>query len=238
MTIQEQMEVIKMAASQEYFDLTIGICLGVILLTLVLLAICWWGEWWENLKDKAKAHKGFVANALLVTVFYAGAKPNFTFSNGVSNNGSYVTNDTQVVALWRCSAIVGDGNYTLKGQYRDHTVTNSSGEVTSAWQELPDVDAHLLTYTYNVANATNMSFVFWANYVAPVVVHTNGVYHLAGLHRSINDDYTANYTNDPPTYVLNGTQIRVVDTNDEWLVITPTNAPPAGGALMLGTSLE
>lgn len=165
---------------------------------------------------------GIVVTAALVG--YAGHKWRFQFANGIRDNGSYATNDL-AVASWEVNSPIYLDGYVLKAQYRNLTITNELGECIDVWHELEDGEVGRLTKAWTVPDATNCIVSVWPQYVAPVIVHTNGVYHLSGIMREMEDTQK---------YVSPGVEIRVNLANGEVMTITPTNAPP-GNSLMLLT---
>lgn len=183
----------------------VGLALCAVALVAVALSPCLraFRRWW------------FVVACVIATA-YGGSKWNF--SNGVTDAGSYATNDL-AHAQWTYSPAYGI--YTFRWAYRDLTLTNEVGVCVDEWHYLPDALVSDGWAEATVANATNMQYQCYALYVPPPAVVTNGVYHLEGVSRSMAT------TNSPmPDYVPWGTRVEIVLPNGEVRVITPTNAPP------------
>ena len=167
----------------------------------------------------------FLIGAVLGAL-YGGGKPaphlwrfNYvkTGDYGVYDQGSYCTND-EIRAVWRYDIPVAA--YTLRAAYQDQTITNAVGECIDAFHALTDVPVSDGAHTWRVAgvNAENLLVVLYADYVAPPVVHTNGVYHLGGVMRAIESD---------AKYVTPGIPIRAHGEGGGVETLTPTNAPPS-----------
>lgn len=156
--------------------------------------------------------------ACVIATAYGGSKWRFTYSNGVSDAGSYATNDL-AHAVWTYNPSYGI--YTFRWAYRDLTITNETGVCIDVWHYLPDALVSDGMADAIVQNATNMEYTCYALYVPPPAVVTNGVYHLEGVSRSMAT------TNSPtPDYVSWGTRVIVIFPDGRNMVITPTNAPP------------
>ena len=110
--------------------------------------------------------------------------------------------------------------YALKAQYRNLTVTNELGECVDTWHPLEDGAVSQLTKAWTIPDATNCQISCWAQYVAPVapvVVQTNGVYHLGGISREMGGSQK---------YVPVSVPVYVTTDGGERETLTPTNAPP------------
>lgn len=191
---------------------------------LVGLAVCCCALAAILLAPAARAfRKGWFLIASFLLALYAGTKPpqhlwRFSFQNGVSDAGSYCTNDT-IHAEWTFAAAYAD--YTLRSAHRDLTITNEVGVCIDEWHYLEDVPVSESVAEWPVADATNMEVVCYAQYIPPPHVVTNGVYHMEGVSRSM-----ATTNSSAPDFVTWGTRVEVVLPNGEIKVITPTNRPP------------
>lgn len=159
-------------------------------------------------------------------ISFGGSKPTpshlwrFEYTNGVTDNGSYCTNN-QICARWTYNLAAME--YTLRAAYQDLTITNATGQCVDPLHQLPDAMVRETAHVWEVANATNMRVVVYAAYVPPPAVHTNGVYHLNGVMPSMDET--------PGKFVTPGVQIHMnLETSESW-IITPTNAPPPMSAL-------
>ena len=157
---------------------------------------------------------------ILITA-YAGTKPpgarhlwKFVYQNGVYDNGSYCTND-QIFASWTYDSAAEEN--VIRAAYQDLTVTNELGDCSDTLHQLPDCLVSDGSHLWSVEGATNMRIVVYSTYVAPPVVNTNGVYHLNGVMRPMNDSQK---------YVTPGVEIRaVVEDIESTETLTPTNNP-------------
>ena len=170
----------------------------------------------------AKSHPieaAFVAVVASSFIAFGSTKPppgpahlwRFEFTNGVHDAGSVCVGD-EIRASWSCDIPVLA--HTLKAFYQDLTVTNSLGECVDALHELDSVPVADFSHTWTVTDAERMRVVLYAVYVAPPVVHTNGVYHLNGVMRAMDDS---------DRFVTPGVPIRVALPDGSALIITPTN---------------
>lgn len=111
--------------------------------------------------------EGAVVLAVAVlAVMYGGSKSTFRFDTGLTNNGSYATNDT-VYAAWTYSGIPPESavfiDYRLSG-------------TTNEWENLAETTAAAGSWTGTLANATNYDYYVYSVYVPPIPAHTNGVW--------------------------------------------------------------
>lgn len=146
-------------------------------------------------------------------VLYAGTKPPspqrvFEFTQGLHDAGSTYDPDTGIaVARWTADAAVMA--YSFRWSYRVN-----GGE----WVQLPDRSVSDLTAAAAIPGVPEdtVEILCWTQYVAPPIVHTNGVYQLNGVMR------TMNTTNSPlPKYV---TPLIPIEANGT--VISPPSASP------------
>lgn len=127
-----------------------------------------------------------------VMIGYGGTKPQppshtwrFDFSAPLRDNGSTCSGD-EIHAKWKVSDEARF--YIFKWSYRDRTLKDATGApIVDAWHPLPDSVCNLLEARATVPNAENMEVCCWAVLpVGPQVV-TNGVYHLNGVYKSMDD---------------------------------------------------
>lgn len=145
----------------------------------------------------------------------------FEYSIGVSDAGSYCTNDL-ICARWDYNiAAIG---CTLRAAYQDLTITDGEGRCTDPLHQLPDASVIEGFHNWVVPNATNMRVIVYATYVPPPTVHTNGVYHLNGVMSSMDET--------PGKYVTPGVPIRATDDDGMGIILTPTSEPPAPSGLL------
>lgn len=162
--------------------------------------------------------RGWFLVATVATVLWAGTKPEppaqvFSFNLGLHDAGStYDATEGAAVARWTWDAPVA--GYVFRWQYRING---------GAWVQLPD---------YAVTDGTAVAVIpaepgdevriqCYPQFVAPPQVITNGVYHLNGVSRSINDGGS-----DSPKYVPFTIPVYANLSGGEDIPLTPTNRPP------------
>ena len=134
----------------------------------------------------------------------------------------------------KCPAVLGwvaagqNGFLQFAEEPKNLTITNALGVCVDPWHDLTGGALADLQHTWEIPDATNCAIAVWAEWVAPVVVHTNGVYHLNGVGREIGGTQK---------YVTPGIQIRMNLETGECEIITPTNQPPFS-AMALTTENE
>ena len=196
-----------------YQKVLLYVCLAALAGLFVACAAFWFSRVSSVLASKGKNGLPFLFFAALATLF-AGTKPAapfWSFQNGVANNGSqYDVAECVAVARWTASPVYQ--SYDFKWSYR--------ARGNDIWIALPDakVSAGETRAIIPVEPGTLVDFMCWAEYVAPIQVVTNGVYHLNGVMRSRDS-----VGSDRPNYVTPGIRIMA----DGEIVLTPTNRPPA-----------
>ena len=229
LTIIEQLALTAQLAKAEYQEVLLWVCL------FGLAAVALAGAIYAVRNAVSKACKlilwlgpvGCIIAGPFIgkMISYGGSKPpshlwRFEYANGVTDNGSYCTNDF-IYARWTYNLAAME--YTLRAAYQDLTITNELGQCVDPLHQLDDTMVRDGAHVWEVANATNMRVVVYATYVPPPVVHTNGVYHLSGVMPAMGGA--------PGKFVTPGVQIRMNLETGESLIITPTNAPPPASAL-------
>lgn len=145
----------------------------------------------ELLKNRFLRFPGLVI-LLGIMIAHGGTKPQppshtwrFDFSAPLRDNGSTCSGD-EIHAKWKVSDEARF--YIFKWSYRDRTLKDATGApIVDAWHPLPDSVCNLLEARATVPNAENMEVCCWAVLpVGPQVV-TNGVYHLNGVYKSMDD---------------------------------------------------
>lgn len=226
MNILEEIALIAQSEQDEIRNFIMWGCLGamsIILLIYAAIALYRMGSAYINrTRRNGRITQIVMSLFFIAAILYGGTKPQpaelwrFVFENGVTDNGSYCTND-QICASWTYNLAAQD--YTLRAAYQDLTIINSDGVCIDELHQLPDVPVKDCSHVWIVPGATNMRVVCYATYVPPPVVFTNGVYHVSGVMRSMDDDADCEF-------VTPGVQIHVnLVTGESW-IITPTNEPP------------
>lgn len=226
MNICEQLALIAQSAHDEFQTFIMYVALYSVIGFGVFFAVRWLLKCAKEYVDRMGRGGRFAQIAGLCAtvalILYGGTKPEvthlwrFTFANGIADNGSYCTNNLAVAKWTVNNQLILDG-YALKAQYRNVTVTNEVGVCVDPWHDLTGGALADLQHTWEIPDATNCAITVWAEWVAPVVVHTNGVYHLNGVGREMGGTQK---------YVTPGIQILMNLETGECEIITPTNAPP------------
>lgn len=159
-------------------------------------------------RSRLYAFLAFVA----VATIYAGSKQQlpwrFTFNLGLTDAGS--TFDTATgTAEARWAYDPGIALYAFRWQYRI-----GDGD----WTPLPDGEVsagHAIAHI-DLPEGSSVAFQCYPQYVAPPVVHTNGVYHLSGVMPAMDTDPQ------DPDYVTPRVPIRT----DTGKTLTPCERPP------------
>lgn len=181
----------------------VGLLVLLAVLAAVLLAPC-----------LRAFRNGWFAAAAVAAVLYAGTKPNWTvsFNLGLHDASSVIdTAEGVVIAKWTWDAPVAGHtfrwSYSVNGgdyvQLPDAKV--SDGTATAVIPATPDDQVKIMCY---------------ALYVPPVIVRTNGVYHLDGVMRTMGPTNAASPSFvTPPIYIY-------ADLSEPVVIAPPTNKPP------------
>ena len=161
--------------------------------------------------------------ATVGVIAFGGAKPpapshlwRFEFLNGLHDAGSTCTAEG-IDAHWTYDADVA--GQAVNASYQDLTITNSLGVCTDELHPLTPCLVADSSHFWPLADATNMRVIIWAEYVRPPETHTNGVYRLPGVMRTMDDQ---------PRYVTPTIRIDFADDVGGIATLTPTDAPPGG----------
>jgi len=225
LSIIEQLAIVSQQGHCEFQTVLMWVCVFALAALGVFFGLLFLGKACKAYVDRLKRHGrigGLLLGALTVyMILYGGTKPQghiwaFQFSNGLTDNGSYCTNN-QIRAIWTATPVLLDGNYAVKMAWQNATMTNSVGTILDPWHTGEDARVADLQATWNVPNATNMHVMVWAEYVAPVVVHTNGVYKIGNIMREMGGTQK---------YMTPAMSITVTFDNGTKETITPTNRQP------------
>lgn len=190
--------------------LPIVVCLIVSLAGLLAVALA------PHLKA---ARRGWFLAAAIIATIYGGSKARISFSfvaeTGIFDAGSYSDLGAgKIYAVW------GYQPYAAGSKFKWFYTYVSGGE-TKGPIFLPDVPVEACSAEHTLSipedDWERLIVTCYTEYVAPPTVVTNGVYHLSGVMRSINDAEVEN-----PRYVTPMIEIRLDDR-----ILTPTNKPPA-----------
>ena len=153
----------------------------------------------------------------------------FQYYNGLTDDGSTCGGDV-IWGKWTATQILLDGNYVVKMTYRDASITNSLGEITDEWHTGEDCEVNDLQHMWIVPGATNMEVTIFAEYVSPIVVHTNGVYRLERVMPTMDGE--------SGKFVTPSTAVKINMDSGEIEILTPTNRPPQSSNLLMQQEIE
>lgn len=169
----EQLRIIQLDALREFREVVVIV--AICAFGVLTAAIC--------LKEIIKYFKrvGIVFCVIAAGFFHAIAtKPPsqgvFNFYTGLTDAGSYATNNTAYIKFAYIDALKDD---LLHIDYRE--------EVEAPWIRLYDGRVTETNLAFTVADATNMTYYVWAEYIVPETVVTNGVYMMSGVTRAMDD---------------------------------------------------
>lgn len=152
-------------------------CLGALGAMAAAGLLCLLGVTWESVKARYRALDGvskfFIVSIISFACLYGGSK--VTMDQGLSNNGSYTTNDTVHIAWTKGPSLPTTA--TVYIDYRPNGNTNVWGETYSTnWVNLAETPVMNLQWDGTVPGATNYDYFVWAYYAVQPTVHTNGVW--------------------------------------------------------------
>ena len=224
MNIIEQFALIEQAHAEELREMiTVGCfwALGAILAGLLVWGVIKGVSKMTTVFSRGSRVGGFVALAAIVALVAwggvgSGWSINFIQNCGLTDAGSTVDQNTGVVeARWTYSPLVA--GYDFKWYY---TLKYANGEGSKGPFQLPDAkvsDGHA-TAIIPESGYSALTITCYTCYVPPVQVVTNGVYHVNGVMRSMNDAPES----PTPKFVTPGVKIQT----DGGVYLTPTNEPP------------
>lgn len=158
--------------------------------------------------------RGWFAVAAVAAILYAGTKPNWTISFNLGLHDAETVIDSAegvVIAKWTYDAPVA--GHTFRWSY-----SVNGGD----YIQLPDarVSDETATAVIPATPDDKVKIMCYALYVPPVIVRTNGVYHLDGVMRTMGPTNAAS-----PTFVT--PQIYIyADLSNPVVIAPPTNEPP------------
>lgn len=120
-------------------------------------------RWWSLQRIEGLLVAAFVCGM----VFYGSTKSSFQFDEGLTDAGSWTTNDLVHIA-WHYGSIPSAS--TVYIDYRRNDM------VGNPWENLAETTAASLEWDGHLADATNYDFWVYSTYIPPVPVHTNGVW--------------------------------------------------------------
>lgn len=154
------------------FDALTVAALVALSVSFLLFAVAWAAPYVKAAWDKAgRFARSVFCTAVAVAVLFGGAKTacsRFTFASGLTDNGSYSTNDTVYVAWKTTTGLPSSTIVYIESRLQSDTngVYSSIGNATYGSG----------SWTGTLANATNYNFNIWHNYEPPAPVHTNGTW--------------------------------------------------------------
>lgn len=156
-------------------EVLMNIALGGLVVSGLLFAVAWIAPYVKAAWDKAgRFARSVFCIAAAIAVLFGGAKTagsRFTFAKGLTNNGSYTTNDTVYVA-WKTTT--GLPSSTIV-----YIESRSQSDTNGVYEAIGNTTYGAGSWTGTLANATNYDFNIWHNYDGPIV--TNGVWEFKTL---------------------------------------------------------
>lgn len=224
LSVMEQLAIISQQATNEVQRFVMYACFAALGVIALIFFIRYLGKalaiYLNSTKRLGRIGQIYGGIMIIAAILYGGTKPTvtrlwkFEYTNGVSDNGSYCTNN-EIRASWSYNLAAME--YTLKAYYQNLTITNASGTCTDSLHSLEDCLVKDCNHLWYVDDATNMRVVVYAQYVRPPAVHTNGVYKLSGVMKAYDGS---------EKYITPGVQVRFNMDSGEYEVFTPTNEPP------------
>ena len=224
LSLNEMLLIVESAAAGELRTVLMWVCLFALAAIVGGSLVSYVARKLDAVRKRDKVLAVVAVAAVIGFMLYGGIGSGWDFrymaETGVYDAGSWIDEETgEVHALWTYDQWVAA--YKLKWFY-----TYKYEEIERGPFQMPDADvsAGHAEYTLPTAGEDWESVVIYCytEYVQPVHVVTNGVYHLSGVMRSIDS------TNSPmPKYVTPGISI-LADLSDEvGVFLAPvTNAVP------------
>ena len=143
---------------------------------LVVLLGVWFAVWVYNSAPFRRICRQAMRHPILAVVacafiVYGSTKPErlFSFAAGLTDDGSYATNDTVHVEWVKTGTPYVPDSATLYVDYRERGSTNE-------WLQLAETTVGEYSLDIALANATNYNYNIWYYYIPPAPVVTNGVW--------------------------------------------------------------
>lgn len=225
------LRIVDACAASEWQKILAWVCLAALAAIVVGVALCWAERKLDRIRRRDKVLALVAVVGIAVSMVYGGIGSGWGFTfvpeTGIYNAGSFIDTETSTIyAIWNYEPYVA--SYKFKWFFK----FKYGGEESDPIQ-LPDVNVSDGSAMCQIPVPEGMeleSFTVtcYTEYEKPVLVVTNGVYHLSGVMRSIDS------TNSPmPKYVTPGITIYADLSDGSQLQLAPvTNAPPRPSSLV------
>ena len=225
------LRIVDACAASEWQKILAWVCLAALAAIVVGVALCLAARKLDRVRRRNKVLALVAVVGIAVSVVYGGIGSGWSFTfvpeTGIYDAGSFIDTETSTIyAIWNYEPYVA--SYKFKWFY--------SFKYGNEWSDpimLPDAnvsDGHAVCPIPIPEGMELESFTVtcYTEYEKPVLVVTNGVYHLSGVMRSIDS------TNSPlPKYVTPGITIYADLSDGSQLQLAPvTNAPPRPSSLV------
>lgn len=230
LSIREVLMIVESSGAAEWRSALAYVCIFALLAIVLGSIVAYAVRKLDAVRKRDKVFAVVFSAASLMLALYAGVSDNWDFvfpaETGIYDAGSWIDEETgEIHAFWDYEPWAS--SYKMKWFY-----TYKYGGESRGPYELPDVDVTRCHAEYTLPTAgddwESVIVTCYTEYVRPIHVVTNGVYHVDGVMRSIDS------TNSPmPKYVTPGISI-LADLSDETeLFLAPvTNAAPVPASAM------
>lgn len=227
----QTLQIVNACAASEWQKVIAWVCLAALAAIVVGVAICYAIRKLDRVRRRDKVLALVAVVGIAVSVIYGGIGSGWGFTfipeTGIYDAGSFVDIETRTIyAIWNYEPYVASykfkwffkfkygGDWSDPIQLPDANVSDGCAVCPIPIPEGMELDAFTVTC--------------YTEYVKPIRVVTNGVYHLDGVMRSIDS------TNSPmPKYVTPGITIYADLSDGSQLQLAPvTNAPPRPSSLV------
>lgn len=213
------LRIVDACAASEWQKILAWVCLAALAAIVVGVALCWAVRKLDRVRRRDKVLALVAVVSIVVSVVYGGIGSGWGFlfvpETGIYDAGSFVDTETSTVyAIWTYEPYVA--SYKFKWFFKFKYGDEESDPI-----QLPDAnvsDGHAV-YPIPVPEGMELeafTVTCYTEYEKPVLVVTNGVYHLSGVMRSIDS------TNSPiPKYVTPGITIYADLSDGSQLQLAP-----------------
>lgn len=230
LSLNEMLTIVESAASGELRTVLMWVCLIALAAIVGGSLVSYVARKLDAVRKRDKVLAVVAVAAVIGCMLYGGVGSGWDFSymaeTGVYDAGSWIDEETgEVHALWTYDQWAA--GYKLKWFYTYKYDSEEFGPV-----QIPDVDVSAGHAEYTLPTAgedwESVLIYCYTEYVQPVHVVTNGVYHLSGVMRSIDS------TNSPmPKYVTPGITITADLSDGSSVDLAPVDDVPDVPSVML-----
>ena len=220
----QTLRIVDACSSVEWQKILACVCLAALSAIVVGVAIYYAVITLDRVRRRDKVLAVVAVFGVAVCTLYGGIGSGWSFvfvpETGIYDGGSHIDTETRMIyAIWNYEPYVA--SYKFKWFFKFKYGNEWSDPII-----LPDANVSdgFAVCPIPVPEGMELkSFTVWCytEYVKPTHVVTNGVYHLNGVSRSINDGGS-----DSPKYVPFTIPIYANLSDGEDIPLTPTNRPP------------